>query len=213
MKRSIEKLRFEYGNHPLLEQDLLSNPIDQFGLWFDDAIKAKILEPNGMVLSTVTPMGHPSSRTVLLKSFDDAGLIFFTSYRSRKAAHLERCPFASATFWWKEVFRQVCIEGKVEKIFQTESEDYFAMRPRGAQIATIVCHQSSPLASREEMEQSFLELQKKYEGREIPCPSYWGGYKLCPERFEFWQGRENRLHDRFLYVFADGQWMISRLAP
>lgn len=211
--KSLQKLRQEYGNIPLLEDQLHLNPTEQFLQWLTEASKAKLIEPNAMVLSTVSSSGHPSSRTVLLKGVDKRGFSFFTRYTSRKGEQLELHPYASLTFWWKEIYRQVNLEGSVKKLPRKESLDYFHKRPRGAQIAALASHQSEPLASRLELEEAFQRLTKKYRGKEIPCPKDWGGYILLPERFEFWQGRQNRLHDRFLYVKIDGEWIFSRLAP
>lgn len=213
MKRSIEKLRFEYGNEPLLESKLLGNPIKQFQQWLDEAIRSEVFEPNGMVLATVTTAGRPSSRTVLLKTIDARGFCFYTNSESRKGEHLSLHPYASLTFWWKEIYRQVNIEGQITKIPRSEVIRYFRQRPKGAQVAAAASHQSAPLASREELEEVYARLSKKYKGREVPCPSTWVGYRLEPERIEFWQGRANRLHDRFLYVKTGNEWMISRLSP
>lgn len=213
MKRSIEKLRLEYGNANLSEEGLANNPIQQFQLWLNEAIEAKIMEPNGMTLATVSSLCRPASRTVLLKSIDKRGLRFYTSYASRKGEHLRLHPYASATFWWKEIYRQVNFEGKIKKLTRKESITYFHTRPKGAQLAALASSQSVPLASRTELEKIFEQLQKTYRSAVVPCPRKWGGYLLEPERVEFWQGRKNRLHDRFLYVKANGDWIITRLSP
>lgn len=213
MKRSIEKLRVEYGNASLLEEELCANPLDQFERWFKDAIDAQIFEPNGMTLATVSSLGKPSSRIVLLKKMDKKGFVFFTDYSSRKGEQLEGTPFASLTFWWREIFRQVCIEGYVKKVSRQDSLNYFKKRPRGAQIAARTSFQSEPLSSRMELEEAFNRHQRVLEGKKIPCPARWGGYCVIPERMEFWQGRMNRLHDRFLYVKVEEEWVITRLAP
>ncbi len=213
MKRSIAKLRWEYGNEPLLEESLQEDPIAQFHIWLEEAIRAAIFEPNGMLFATVSSVGRPAARTVLLKEFDAHGFVFYTSYESRKGEHLALNPYGSLTFWWKEIYRQVCLEGRVEKISRKETLRYFHSRPRGAQLAAAASHQSAPLASRQELEELFGRLQKKYRGKEVPCPKMWGGYRLIPERIEFWQGRANRLHDRFLYVKENSDWLITRLSP
>lgn len=213
MKRSIVKLRTEYGNEPLLEKELKKNPIDQFKKWFYEALDAAVMEPNGMTLSTVSEAGRPTARTVLLKNFDDTGFTFYTHYQSRKGKHLELHPFASLTFWWKEIYRQVNIEGPVTKISRKETLSYFYKRPRGAQLAAVSSFQSEPLASRDELEVQYLATADHYKGKKVPCPAQWGGYRLVPERIEFWQGRANRLHDRFVYVKMDRGWIISRLYP
>lgn len=213
MKGSIEKLRYEYGNKPLLESELESDPIRQFTKWLEEAMSAKVMEPNGMTLATVGFASMPASRMVLLKKITEKGFIFFTNYESRKGKHLTQHPFASLNFWWKEIFRQVNVEGKVQKVPRKESEAYFQKRPRGAQLAASISPQSQPLANRLEIETEFKRLQNKYRGKEIPCPKSWGGYLLQPDRMEFWQGRKNRLHDRFLYVKVNGEWILTRLAP
>jgi len=213
MKRSIEKLRCEYGNTALLAQELKSDPILQFQHWLDDAINAEVMEPNGMILATVSSANRPSSRTVLLKGIDKRGFIFYTHYASRKGEHLRLHPYASVTFWWKEIYRQVNIEGRIKKISRKDSIEYFSQRPKGAQLAAQASVQSAPLASREELEEVYDRSKKKYQSRDIPCPKEWGGYHLEPERIEFWQGRKDRLHDRFLYVKDNGDWIITRLSP
>lgn len=214
MKRSIEKLRYEYGNTPLLEEALALDPIIQFEAWLGEALHSNVLEPNGMTLSTVTPLGHPTSRIVLLKKVDrKGGFTFYTHYSSRKGEHLVDHPFGSLTFWWKEIFRQVTIEGKIAKTSRKDALAYFRKRPRGAQLAAVASQQSEPLATRAEIEETFEVLKKKYRGKEVPCPKEWGGYRLEADRIEFWQGRQNRLHDRFLYVKANDDWLITRLSP
>lgn len=213
MKRSIEKLRLEYGNTPLLEEALHPDPLHQFQSWFNDALEAEVMEPNGMILATVTSAGRPASRTVLLKKMDGEGFCFYSHYTSRKGEHLDLHPFGALTFWWKELFRQVNIEGTVQKTSRQDSADYFSKRPKGAQLAAHASNQSTPLASREQLEEVFERLQKKYRGKEVPLPKDWGGYRLMPERMEFWQGRQNRLHDRFVYVKAEGSWLLTRLSP
>lgn len=212
MKLSIQKLRLEYGNTPLLEQNLSPDPIQQFTLWLQEAIKSKVLEPNGMTLSTLSGT-QPSGRTVLLKNIDSRGFVFFTHYGSRKGEQIAQNDRASLTFWWREIFRQVSIEGGVVKTSRKESIDYFKTRPRGAQLGALISMQSAPLASREELEETFKAFKKKYRNKEIPCPKNWGGYRLIPERVEFWQGHADRLHDRFLYVLQEKEWFFSRLFP
>lgn len=213
MKRSIEKLRLEYGNRPLQELTLKSTPLQHFEHWLNEAIAAKVQEPNGFILATVSSAGHPASRTVLLKGLEKRGFSFYTNYESRKGEHLRLHPYASATFWWKEIYRQVNFEGRVKKLSRKASITYFKQRPRGAQLAALASLQSSPLASRAGLEEVFARLKKKYRGKDIPCPKQWGGYFFEPERVEFWQGRQNRLHDRFLYVKANSEWIVTRLSP
>jgi pyridoxamine 5'-phosphate oxidase len=212
MKLSIEKLRLEYSSQPLLEANLADDPIEQFALWLKEALDAEVFEPNGMVLSTVSALGHPSSRCVLLKKFDQKGFCFFTNYQSRKGEQINSHSYGSLNFWWREVFRQVTIEGKIQKTTRKESEAYFESRPRGAQLASLASNQSSPLASREELAEVYFRLKKQYKNKKIPCPKHWGGYRLLPERMEFWQGQADRLHDRFLYIKVN-EWVKTRLSP
>lgn len=189
------------------------NPIDQFHEWLEEAIHAHILEPNAMVLATANKEGRPSSRTVLLKKYDASGLIFFTNTESRKAKELQENPYASATFLWKEIHRQVCIDAKVEKISHDDTASYFASRPRGSQLGAWASKQGTILSSREELDKEFQRLDTLYHDQEIPLPPFWGGFKMIPYQFNFWQGRLNRLHDRFMYLLQEDTWEIFRLSP
>ncbi len=211
MKRSIEKIRSEYQDAPLVE--LKPDPIVQFQLWLEEACRAEVMEPNGMTLSTLSEGGRPTARTVLLKKVDRKGFVFFTHYGSRKGRHLERHHFGALTFWWRELYRQVCVEGNIERTPRKESLLYFKKRPRGAQLAALASDQSEPLLSRADLEESFARLKRDYRGKEIPCPKNWGGYRLVPERVEFWKGQKNRLHDRFVYVKTKSDWLFTRLYP
>jgi pyridoxamine 5'-phosphate oxidase len=212
-KPKIAFLRKEYTKDFLNIEDVYENPLDQFNLWFSEALKHNIIEPNAMTLSTVDKSGSPSSRTVLLKDVDDKGFVFFTNYNSRKATQLEINPFASIVFLWLEMQKQVLIEGLVEKVSENESDEYFDIRPRDSQIGAWASPQSSVIESREELEKRFREFEKEFTGKKISRPPHWGGFRLIPNRVEFWQGRENRLHDRILYTFEQGVWKINRLAP
>ena len=210
----INLLRKEYASKSLNINDLNPNPFEQFLAWFQQALDAQVLEPNAMILATASMQARPSSRTVLLKKMDQKRLIFFTNYDSRKAQELKENPFASVTFFWKELERQVNIEGLVEKLSEEESSNYFMTRPRGSQLGAWASPQSQIISSREILEQEYQRLELSFEGKSIPLPSYWGGYALFPKRFEFWQGRPNRLHDRFQYTLQNDQmWQIDRLAP
>lgn len=213
MSDKIPDLRREYTRAGLDESDLPPDPIQQFRLWFDDAASAGLHEPNAMSLATATPDGSPSARTVLLKGFDENGFTFYTDYDSRKGRELEENPRAALLFYWGELERQVRIEGSASRLTGEESDAYFGGRPRGSQLSALASEQSSTLESRAELEERVRELEREYEGREIPRPASWGGYRLLPERVEFWQGRENRLHDRLLYVREGGGWRIERLQP
>jgi pyridoxamine 5'-phosphate oxidase len=199
----------------ILDEKLVErDPIKQFQLWLNDAIAAKLPLPEAMNLATATPEGRPSSRMVLLKQVDDDGFVFFTNYHSAKAVQLESNPYAAMVFYWPQLERQVRVEGKVERTSAQESAEYFQTRPRESQIGAWASPQSSVIADREMLEQRARELEEYYGDREIECPGHWGGYRLLPDRIEFWKGRIGRLHDRLLYErLTDGTWAIKRLAP
>lgn len=209
----VSDLRRSAEDRPLEREDLDENPFLEFERWFGEACEAVPLEPNACALATVDADGRPSSRTVLLKYFDEAGFVFFTNFASRKAAHIAANASVSLLFFWRELGRQVAIEGSAAKIPTKETLRYFMTRPRGSQIGAWVSAQSSVITSRSLLEAKFAELRRKFGDGEVPLPDFWGGYRVVPERFEFWQGRTNRLHDRFQYMAADGGWRIERLAP
>ena len=196
------------------ERNVERDPIKQFQLWFDDATAAKIPLAEAMTLATATTEGRPSARVVLLKQVDHDGFVFFTNYNSEKAAQLDGNPYAALVFYWNLLDRQVRVEGKVERTSSEESEEYFRTRPRESQIGAWASPQSSVIAGREVLEQRAQELEDYYRDREIECPEHWGGYRLRPDKIEFWKSRIGRLHDRILYELAsDGTWSIKRLAP
>lgn len=212
----ISQIRREYFGKPLLQELVLPDPLEQFSLWFDEAVNSKIDDANAMVLSTSNQHNQASSRVVLLKGYDKNGFVLYTNYQSRKAKELEINPAASLLFYWKELFRQVTIEGKVIKISKSESEKYFQSRPFESRIGALVSKQSSKVPDRKYLEDAFKKYIEEYkDSKKIPMPSEWGGYCLKPVRMEFWQGRESRLHDRILYEFNTnkGIWETSRLAP
>ncbi len=209
----VKNLRREYLLRSLNIDNLYLDPFMQFKLWFQEVQNAQVLEPNAMTLATASIQAKPSSRVVLLKGFDTQGFVFFTSYESRKAHELKDNPLASMTFLWKELERQVTIEGTVIKVSKEESQTYFHSRPRFSQLAAYASHQGHIISSRQILEEEFNRWEREYAGKEIPLPPYWGGYRLIPDRFEFWQGRLNRLHDRFQYLRKDHQWQIDRLSP
>ncbi|WP_418180890.1 pyridoxamine 5'-phosphate oxidase [Aliarcobacter lanthieri] len=210
----LSTFRAKYTTKNIDVKDLHQNPFKQFEIWFNDAIEAKLLEPNAFSLSTVGKDMMPSIRTVLLKVFDEKGFVFFTNYESKKAKQIEENPKAAALFTWLELERQIKIEGSIEKISKTESLKYFLSRPKGSQLGAWVSTQSQVISSRALLEQKFDEMKRKFLNKEIPFPSFWGGYTIKPIRIEFWQGGEDRLHDRFLYELQeDNTWKISRLAP
>lgn len=209
----VARLRREYTRDGLSEAAANPDPVEQFRLWFDEALEAGLHEPNAMTLATATPDGRPSARIVLLKGFDDRGFVFYTNYEGRKASELETNPFCALVFYWGELERQVRVEGRAERVPAVESDAYYASRPRGSRLGAWVSEQSRPAKSREELEERLREMKKDYEGREIPRPPFWGGYRVAPESLEFWQGRENRLHDRLLYRRNLEGWSIERLQP
>lgn len=199
---------------PLDEKRIERDPIKLFQAWFDDAIAAQLPLPEAMNLATATPEGKPSSRVVLLKQVDEDGFVFFTNYHSAKAAQLESNPYAALVFYWPQLDRQVRIEGKVQRTSVAESQQYFQTRPRESQIGAWASPQSSVIAGREVLEERARELEEYYRDREIECPGHWGGYRLRPDKIEFWKSRPGRLHDRILYeLMSDGTWAIKRLAP
>ena len=208
----LAALRQEYMRAGLHESDLAQDPFAQFGNWFDEALRSGIALPNAMTLATATRAGRPSARTVLLKGFDASGFVFFTHYRSRKGREIEANPEAMLLFRWGELERQVGIEGRIGKVSAAESDEYFASRPLGSRLSAIVSPQSEPVVSREVLETALEEASKRWRN-EPPRPPHWGGYRLVPERFEFWQGRRDRLHDRLCYRKAESAWKIDRLAP
>jgi len=212
--QSIADLRREYTLAGLRRADLETDPMAQFAKWFQQALKANLAEPNAMTFATADREGRPSARIVLLKGVDERGFTFFTNYESRKGRELVENPNAALVLFWAELERQVCITGIVGKISREESAKYFNMRPKGSRLAAWVSSQSEPIAGRTVLENRLKELQAKYPGEEVPLPPYWGGYCLAPAQIEFWQGRPNRLHDRFQYVKqADNHWQIERLSP
>lgn len=196
------------------EQEIDRDPIRQFQIWLDDAIAANIPLAEAMTLATATPDGRPAARMVLLKQVDHNGFVFFTNYRSAKARQLDANPHAALVFYWNLLERQVRVEGSVVRTSAEESREYFQTRPRESQIGAWASEQSEVIAGRDVLEQRAQELETLYCDRDVDCPEHWGGYRLKPERIEFWKGRIGRLHDRILYeLTSDGTWTISRLAP
>lgn len=207
-------MREQYLAHGLAPADLAAEPYTQFSRWFADAAKAGLVEPNAMVVSTADAQGRPASRTVLLKGYDHRGFVFFTNYESRKGRDLSANPQASLLFPWHPIARQVIISGDVERVSAEETETYFRSRPHGSRLGAWASAQSTPVDSREELEERYADLRARYpEGSDIPVPPFWGGYRVCARSVEFWQGRENRLHDRLRYVREAGGWSVERLAP
>ena len=201
-------------NRELFEAGMNKNPFKQFNVWMKKATESSILPfPNAMTLSTSTKKGKPSGRIVLLKGFDEFGLVFFTNYTSKKANELAENPFAALTFYWQGLERQIRISGHIEKTSKKESEKYFKSRPRGSQLAAIASPQSMVVKDRDSLDFLYKNVEKKLENKQIICPPYWGGYRLIPDYFEFWQGRSNRFHDRIRYVLVSKKWKMERIAP
>ena len=209
----IEDLRKKYSLIELNEKTVSKDPFEQFDIWFKDALNSRLPEPNAMIISTVNRTGIPSVRTVLLKSYDNRGFVFFTNYESKKGRDLGENPNTAILFLWKEIGRQVRISGSVVKTMQNESELYFQSRPIESRLGAWASKQSSVLPSRENLIENYEKYRKQFEGKEIPLPPHWGGFRVIPEEFEFWQGRENRLHDRICYIIRGKDWHISRLSP
>ncbi|HID03027.1 MAG TPA: pyridoxamine 5'-phosphate oxidase [Desulfobacterales bacterium] len=209
----ISHFRHEYLKSGLKHEDLFPDPVQQFSHWFSQAKDTDIPDPNAMVLSTVGNDGQPSQRTVLLKYFDKEGFVFFTNKASRKAREMAENSKVNLHFVWLELERQISISGLATPISATESARYFMSRPRNSQIAAWVSNQSSAISSRNLLMQKFKEMKDKFRNGDVPLPSFWGGYRVSPSSIEFWQGRENRLHDRFLYTPTGGSWQVKRLAP
>jgi len=210
-------LRTQFTGKDFDVKDADANPFIQFDIWFNDMLELNEPDSNAVLLSTSTKEGRPSSRVVLLKAVDSTGFVFYTNYSGRKSKELEENPYASMLFFFKSLHRQVRIEGKIEKVSREESLEYFHSRPRDSQIAAWASQQSSKIESRKVLEENFERLSKEFEGKEIPLPDFWGGFRLVPEYFEFWQGQENRMHDRVAYEKAkavnNNQWLRSRLSP
>jgi pyridoxamine 5'-phosphate oxidase len=213
-QKDIENLRQDYNAASLNETDVDANPMRQFDKWFNEAINAKVHEPNAMTLATATTDGRPSARIVLLKGFSDDGFKFYTNYLSRKGKEISKNPLGALTFFWGDMERQIRVEGTIEKLDRDYSEKYFHTRPKKSQIGATASPQSQEIAGREALEQKMAELEAEYGDSEVPKPSFWGGYVLRPRVIEFWQGRRSRLHDRIVYKKTDNKnWKIVRLAP
>ena len=211
---ALTELRREYASRALDEADADADPMRQFTTWFDEALKAQLLDVNAMTLATASAAGEPSARTVLLKGADEHGFVFYTNYDSAKGRDLAENPRAALLIFWAELERQVRINGSVTRTTAGESETYFHSRPIESQISAAISNQSQPIAHRSQLEARYAEFRAKYDGGAVPLPSNWGGYRVRPDAIEFWQGRKSRLHDRLLYTRQrDGSWTRSRLAP
>jgi pyridoxamine 5'-phosphate oxidase len=211
---NVADVRREYAREGLRRRDLAADPVEQFLKWLGEAKAAYPNDFTTMILATADRSGRPSARVVLLKACDERGFVFYTNYGSRKGREIEENPRASLVFYWRDFDRQVRVEGRVERVSREETEIYFRSRPLGARIGAWVSHQSEVIAGREELEMAVREAEERF-GESVPCPEAWGGYRVVPDEIEIWQGRENRLHDRFRYRRepAGGAWTIDRLSP
>jgi len=208
----LSDLRRDFSSRELSEATVTASPFEQFSLWMDEALESDILDVNAMTLSTVGEDGRPSARVVLLKYFGDEGFAFFTNYASKKGKDLDTIPYAVLHFFWPQLDRQAAVYGRVEKTSREESEKYFNSRPVDSRLGAWASSQSRVIESRSVLETRFVEFREKF-GDNIPLPPFWGGFRLTPDKFEFWQGRQNRLHDRIVYELSDKEWQIARLSP
>jgi pyridoxamine 5'-phosphate oxidase len=210
---SIADIRKDYQLKSLSEHEVAENPFAQFSVWWNEAVQSEIVEVNAMALSTVTSGGKPSSRIVLLKGYDEQGFVFFTNYSSDKGQQISQNHFAALLFFWKELERQVRIEGVVSKVLDEESDAYFNSRPVGSRLGAWASPQSQKISDREVLNKELKKFTEQFDQEDIPRPTHWGGYRVKPTKIEFWQGRSNRLHDRILYEQVNDNWLVSRLAP
>lgn len=210
--RLLADIRKDYSLQSLSENDVAVNPFKQFEKWWDETLQSEIDEPNAMTLATSTKEGKPSARIVLLKGFDERGFVFFTNYESHKGKQILENPNAALVFFWKELERQIRIEGTIEKVSSQESDEYFNSRPVGSRIGAWASPQSSIIKNRRQLDENVKKYSTQF-GENIPRPAHWGGYRLLPSLIEFWQGRSNRLHDRIQYSLQNEEWVIKRLAP
>jgi pyridoxamine 5'-phosphate oxidase len=210
---SLGELRREYMHAALSEKDALADPLELFDRWFADAARAEVRDANAMTLATADATGAPSARIVLLKGVDERGFVFYTDYRSRKAAELEANLRAALVFYWPELERQVRVTGPASRVPRPETEQYVATRPRGSRISAWASEQSSVIPGRATLDAAVAEVEKRFANANVPAPPHWGGYRVMPDAVEFWQGRSNRLHDRLRYAKHGDGWRVERLAP
>lgn len=210
---NLGDIRRDYGESILSEETSSPDPLAQFKLWFEEVLNSEKNDPTAMVLSTVDEQGHPDSRVVLLKGLDKSNFIFYTNYQSTKAMQITQNPHAALNFYWPQSARQVRVKGKVEKITDKQSDEYFISRPVMSQLSAVISPQSQEIPDRAFLENALSELVKTLGKEHVKRPGYWGGYQIIPDEIEFWQGRDNRLHDRIQYYRQDGSWIFRRLAP
>ncbi len=213
LREYINKLRFDFSRMQFDESDALNNPFQQFEKWFREAVDAHVNTPNAMTLATASADGIPAARIMLLRNFNENGFVFYTNYNSRKAAHLSASGHAALLFWWPELERQVRIEGTISKQTASESDLYFSSRPDTSKLGAWSSPQSTVIVNRKVLDDEYGQMKKRFAGKTIERPPFWGGYVVKPVRFEFWQGRPGRMHDRIAYREENGQWIIERLAP
>jgi pyridoxamine 5'-phosphate oxidase len=213
MTHDLANLRRDYRAEPLTREHLAADPVEQFGRWFDAAMAAQVLDPNAMSVATVAADGQPSLRTVLLKYYDATGFVFFTNLESRKARELDGNPRVALLLYWAELGRQVRITGSARHTTAAENVRYFMTRPRDSQLGAWVSAQSQPISARSVLEEKFAEVKARFAAGDVPLPSFWGGFRVAHATVEFWQARDSRLHDRFLYSRSGNGWAIERLAP
>ena len=210
---NVADLRKQYTKAGLVESGLPEKPMALFKQWFREALESEVVEPNAMALATVSGEGKPSARMVLMKGIEEDSITFYTNYQSRKASELEKTPHAACTFWWAELERQVRISGAVKKVPESASTEYFDTRPRQSQIGAWASSQSRPVSARKELEELFSSFERKFDGKKVPKPDHWGGYRITFDEMEFWQGRPGRMHDRIRYSLEKDGWNRQRLAP
>ena len=209
----LGKIRREYRDGSLRKENMPRLPMEQFHLWFEEALENELVEPNAMSVATLGVDGAPAIRTVLLKEYSQDGFVFFSNYKSSKGKAIDAFAEVALCFWWRNLERQVCVKGRVSKLSRDRSAEYFKKRPRGGQIAAWASKQGEVIPSRIVLEQRFDEFEKKFEDKPVSLPTHWGGYLVSPYWIEFWQGGANRLHDRLAYVFREGEWVLERYAP
>ena len=209
----LADIRREYGDLSLDDKDVMTDPIEQFNQWMIDVLKTETNDPTAMLLSTVDEQGHPDSRVVLLKGIEEGRFVFYTNYQSTKAKQIHQTPYVALNFYWPSIARQVRIRGRIKKVSEAQSNAYFATRPKGSQLSAIISAQSAEISGRADLERALNDLIASHQQALVVRPQHWGGYTVMPDEYEFWQGRDDRLHDRIHYSFEKDKWSHRRLAP